>query len=68
VGPIKKLLWNRKYKGKIDRCIHSIRFLQTLAKLDLWKPSSEEEFAMFARVTLNQTLSLMAEALGKSKL
>lgn len=68
MGPIKKLLWHRKHKGKIDRCIHTVRFLQTLSDLDLWQPSTEEEFAMLARVTLHQTLNDMMVALGKTKL
>ena len=68
MGPIKKLLWNRKHKGKIDRCIHTVRFLQTLAALDLWQPSHEQEFTMLARVTLSNTLKDMVGALSKMKL
>jgi hypothetical protein len=68
LGPIKKYLWNKKHKGKIDRCIHTVRLLQTLAALDLWEPSPEREVVLLARWFLHTTLKDMGEKLVENKL
>lgn len=64
MGPIKKILWKRKYKNKIDKCFHTTRFLQTLAQLRLWSPSAEREFILKSRVGLKKILKYMAVELG----
>ena len=68
MGPIKKILWKRKHQGKIDKCIHTIHLLQTLAALDLWKPTSEKSFSMLARVVLHNALKDMSDTLASVKL
>lgn len=63
MGPIKKYLWNRKFKKKVGRDVRSALFLQVLAKLDLWRPTEEREFKLMARVALHNTLKEMVTEL-----
>ncbi len=67
MGPIKKFLWKRKYKNKIDRYIHSVRLLQTLGKLELYNPTPEEESAWAARVTLHDAVNDILRVLSGLK-
>lgn len=65
MGPIKKYFWKRKYKNKIARCIHSVRLLQTLAKLELFAPSTEDQVRFAMRVSLHETMGDMFRLLSK---
>lgn len=67
MDPIKKFLWNRKYKRQINKCAHTARLLLTLSRLQLWCPSPDAEFNITARIFLNDTLSAMAKTLGVNK-